>query len=627
MVRLALNALLLLCGLLPLLVQAQTPPQTPPQTQTQAAALTQAWVSEGDQGAATSPGPWKPVTLPDHWGLAQRTGTWTYRLALGDCTRPLPACTVSGRQLALWVPKVGNSMDVWFNGAKVVSLGTVNGHTIDYAVRPILIQVAPAWLRPQGNEVRLVVSGHPGLLSGLSRVWFGDFADLAFAHLTLDYFIVGGPTAVIVVSLLFSVAGLLSWVRTRHVATWLFTASGLSWAAREVIQLTGVRIMPLDTALVLALALKGTSMLLAGILLLRLMGVRSRLLHGLLLAQLACAPLLLAQGLMGQGMSWLEPWHTVVQLTLLTLVLVPVRVCWHKPSVTHILILVGCLGCVAIGLIDGWYFYLSGKPEGFEHVPLTSHMAAFFLLSVSASMFVRVDHALRLEVAHKDALEREVQAQRAELQALHARESERLQREAVVSERARIIRDMHDGLGSQLVGLLSTVQSGEYTQAELTSEVHEAIDQLRLTIDTLEPLGNDLSSLLGQLRFRLESRLRKIGFQVDWRVDNLPGGDTLGAQGLTSLQRLLYEVFSNIMKHARAQRVVVRGVHDAQRGLNQITITDDGQGFDPLRDTPGRGLRNMRVRAAQLGAVFDIRSEPGGGTCVSVSLPCKPLAA
>jgi len=604
----------LLAAAMPLQVWAQSGP----------VALTQGWISQGDQGAATSVGPWMATTLPDHWGVSQRTGTWTYRLNLGDCVRPLPACTAAGRQLALWVPKVGNSMAVWVNGAKVVSLGPVNGHQIDYAQRPLLIQVAPSWLRPQGNELRLVVTGHPGLLSGLSRVWFGDYADLAFEHFTRDYFVIGGPTAVIVVTLLFSAAGLLSVVRRRHVATWFFSLAGLFWAARELVALVGMRVMSLDTALALALAFKCLSLLLAGLLLLRLLGVRSRLLQGILLTQMACVPLTMAWYGIGHGTGLLQQCHTLVQLTLLILLTVPMWVCWRRPGITHMLILVGCLACAAIGLSDAWLLHLSGWPEGFEHIPLTSHMAACFLLSVSASMFVRVDHALKLEVAHKDALEREVSAQREELERLHRRESERVRLEAVSDERARIIRDMHDGLGSQLVGLLSTVQSGAYTQAELTQDVHEAIDQLRLTIDTLEPLGGDLASLLGQLRFRLESRLRKIGFQVDWRVDPLPGGNELDTSTLASLQRLFYEVFSNIMKHAKAHRVVVRGTHDAHRSINEIVITDDGQGFDPLQDAGGRGLRNMRLRAVQLGAELDITSQPGKGTRVSLSLPCGP---
>lgn len=586
--------------------------------------LTQGDIAQGAHGATEAVG-WQPVSLPDHWGLSRRSGTWTYRLRIDPCRETLPACLSHEEALTLWIPRAGSHVDIWLNGKRLAHFGALDGQSVDYASRPILVQVPHALLRATGNELRLVITGYAWRLNGLSRVWWGGYADLNFRHASRDHVVVGSAIAVISTSLLFVVAGFWSACRTRKIATWLFALAGFFWVVRELLLMTGFRWLGWDMSIWLAVMAKCITMLLASFLSLRLMSARAMSLRWLMAAELLAVPLLLALLIWdGQGAVYLARWHVLVQLTGLLVTLVSVWATLRRPTVSNLLVMSGSLGCAAIGLTDNWMFYLSGSPDGFEHIALTSFMAVFFLLSVSASMFLRVDHALKLEVAHKDALEREVSAQREELERLHTRESERMRLEAVSNERARIIRDMHDGLGSQLVGLLSTVQSGAYTQAELTSEVHEAIDQLRLTIDTLEPLGGDLASLLGQLRFRLESRLRKIGFQVDWRVDHLPGGHELDTTTLASLQRLFYEVFSNIMKHAKAHRVVVRGAHDALRGINEIVITDDGQGFDPSQDVSGRGLRNMRLRASQLGAELLISSQPGGGTRVSLSLPCGP---
>jgi signal transduction histidine kinase len=593
-------------------------------------ALAQGQIAPGMQapvdGAAGVAAVWQPVRLPDHWGVAQRQGTWTYRLDLGPCTQALPACWPGDDARALWIPKVGTNLEVWLNGVRVSHHGTLHGRPFDYSIRPLILHVSPGLLRMQGNELRLVVTGMPGHLAGLSRVWWGAYADLLFPYAEQDYFVIGGTVSVITVAAMFTLAGLWSAWRTRRPATWLFTLAGMCWLVREEIQLVGFRIMDLDMALQVAVLAKCMTMLISCLLMLRLMSQRQPLVRALLMAEMACVPLWLAAMVIrpdwGGAHTWLAGWHLLVQGTVLILALGSIGVTWRSPTVSNALIMLGSLGSVAIGLLDAWHFQLSGRHEGFEHLPLTSYMALCFLLSVSASMYLRINTALKLEGEHKEALQREVQAQREELERLHARESERLQREAVVSERSRIIRDMHDGLGSQLVGLLSAVQAGQFTQAELASEVQEAIDQLRLTIDTLEPLGNDLSSLLGQLRFRLESRLRKIGFQVEWDVDELPGGEHLGPQGLSSLQRLLYEVFSNIMKHSRARRVSVRGRHDPAQGFNEIVICDDGQGHDMQVDTGGRGLRHMRDRAAQLKAGIVIESRPGEGTKVVLRLPC-----
>jgi signal transduction histidine kinase len=597
-------------------------------------ALVQGQISPGVQAPAEGAGDqaavWRSVQLPDHWGVADREGRWTYRFDLGDCAQPLPACWPGGDARALWIPKVSAQLEVWLNGVRISHHGALHGRAFDYSIRPLLLHVSPGLLRQEGNELRLVVTGLPGHMAGLSRVWWGTYADLLFPYAQQDYLVIGGTVSVITVATLFTLAGLWSAWRTRRPATWLFTLAGICWLVREELQLQGVRVMDLDMALRLGVLAKCLTMLISCLLMLRLMGVKSRPLRALLLAEMACAPVWLA--LLVYRPAWpaaqalLEHWHLLVQATVLILALGSIGVTWRQPTVSHVLIMLGSLGSVGIGFHDHWHFQLSGRHEGFEHLPLTSYMALCFLLSVSASMYLRINAALKLEGEHKEALQREVRAQREELERLHARESERLQREAVHGERTRIIRDMHDGLGSQLVGLLSVVQAGQFTQAELASEVQEAIDQLRLTIDTLEPLGNDLSSLLGQLRFRLESRLRKIGFQVEWDVHELPGGEALGTAGLANLQRLLYEVFSNIMKHSRARRVRVLGRHHALQGVNEIVISDDGHGCDLSVDTGGRGLRNMRDRAAQLNATLTVESGPGEGTRVSLRLPghCDP---
>jgi signal transduction histidine kinase len=304
--------------------------------------------------------------------------------------------------------------------------------------------------------------------------------------------------------------------------------------------------------------------------------------------------------------------------------LTTVLACWHflrHPTASHLMLALGCLGCAALSFIDNWMFFLSGNPMGYEHIAVTSYMGVSLVFGISAAAFLRADRAIKLEAVHKTELEREVQAQRQELQALHEREQTRAREQAIADERARLMQDMHDGLGSRLVGLMSTVQSGEFTREELTQDLGEAMDELRLTLDSLSPANEDLASLLGQLRFRLAPRWRKLGIQLDWQVHELPPSSGLGPSELASLQRLLHEVFSNVLKHARASRVQVKAFMDQARARHVIEISDDGIGFDPMRAAGGHGLSNMARRAGQLGGALLIDATPGAGTRIRIELP------
>jgi signal transduction histidine kinase len=559
---------------------------------------------------------WQTVSLPDSWRLDGRSGTWRAGVG-GACLNPHPG-------VALWIPRVGSSLALWINGQPVVRLADVHGHEVDRGQRPILVTFAPSMLREArsglDNDVRLVVSSPSPRLAGLSRVWLGADASLSERHELRDVFLIGSAVSTLSTSVLLTLAGL--WVAWRiQSEAWLFAMVSLLWGLRECLWLTGPSIMPWDLAALLGDLVSGAAVLVACLTLPPLLGES---------APMWCRLIMGAQALL-PGLIWWRATHSTAGADELVLgwffmahalglwgIVIIVRSLWRKPSWPTALILLGCLGAAVIAGIENWHDKQSLDPLSFEHLRLAPLMALCALFAVCVCVYVRVSVALALEGRHKEALQSEVTAQRMELEALHARERARAQTEAVIDERARIVRDMHDGLGSQLVGMLSTVESGAFTRDELLDELSEALNQLRLTIDSLEPIGEDLSSLLGQLRYRLDARLRKAGFKVMWDVTPLPADAQLSATHINHLQRLLYETFSNVIKHSGGASVWVHASHDEASGTNRIVIRDDGCGFETGRPG-GRGLSNLAHRAAQLGADLDVRSHPGQGTQVSLS--------
>jgi signal transduction histidine kinase len=180
------------------------------------------------------------------------------------------------------------------------------------------------------------------------------------------------------------------------------------------------------------------------------------------------------------------------------------------------------------------------------------------------------------------------------------------------------MREMHDGLGSALMSSLIAVERGQMQSADVVQVLRECVDDLKLTIDSLEPMGDDLLILLATLRFRLEGRLQAAGLRLVWDVENVPSLGWLNPALSLHILRIVQEILTNVLKHARASTLRIAATHDGD--FVTIEVEDDGVGFDVARPSAGRGLSHLRQRAAALGARLEIDSRPGA-TRVRLRLP------
>jgi signal transduction histidine kinase len=213
-------------------------------------------------------------------------------------------------------------------------------------------------------------------------------------------------------------------------------------------------------------------------------------------------------------------------------------------------------------------------------------------------------------------LEQRVADKHAELKQSFGRVQAMEKQTAVNEERQRIMSEMHDGIGAQLIATLELVEQGDTTSTKIAGELREVLDSLRLTVDSLEPAENDLLSVLANLRYRLEGRMTKQGIRLNWQVSDVPRLDSLTPQQVLDILRILQEAFTNIVKHAEAKTITIAtGFNDA---WVFICIVDDGRGFVTNRE--GRGLTNMRRRAEALRAKLDIIASKTG-TSLSLYLP------
>lgn len=190
---------------------------------------------------------------------------------------------------------------------------------------------------------------------------------------------------------------------------------------------------------------------------------------------------------------------------------------------------------------------------------------------------------------------------------------------AASEERHRIVQDMHDGVGTQLLSTLMVAQGAELSQKTLVGLLQECLDDMRLVIDSLTPDDRDLLPVLGNFRFRMESRFRAIGLSLEWCNHAMPELLELDPDVGLQVLRILQEALANILKHAQAKNVVVELFFDPNS--LRIRVTDDGCGFNENLLSTGRGVGNMRARAQKIGAEFNIKQlSPGTEMALDVAL-------
>jgi signal transduction histidine kinase len=247
-----------------------------------------------------------------------------------------------------------------------------------------------------------------------------------------------------------------------------------------------------------------------------------------------------------------------------------------------------------------------------------AYSAPFYSITVG---WLLIDRFVRTHAAYEGLnaeLEARLRAREKEL-ALRYTQMATLERDqATALERDRILRDMHDGLGLQLISSLRLVEKHELSREQTAALLVEAMDEMRIAIDSVKPTGQDLLVMLGNLRYRLEPRLASAGISLHWEIGETTGIGQLASHQVTGVTRIVQEAFTNAMKHSRATQMRLSVSTSVERGV-QVSIADNGRGFDTAAQHRGEGLKSIRKRAATIGARLDVRSRPGE-TCIVIGL-------
>jgi signal transduction histidine kinase len=213
----------------------------------------------------------------------------------------------------------------------------------------------------------------------------------------------------------------------------------------------------------------------------------------------------------------------------------------------------------------------------------------------------------------------------------NARLYQRAQEAAVLEERSRLARDLHDSVSQQLFSMTLTAQAARAqlakNPARATSQLERlqetaaaALAEMRALIFQLRPPGLSEQGLVAALQQHVAALDRREGLTVELLVSG-EERHTRGAE--QAIYRIVQESLNNVVKHAGMCSVAI--TLDMQSDELRLRVADNGNGFDPSSESyltsRHLGLTSMRERAAEIGGTLDLRSQPGQGTEVIVVVP------
>lgn len=581
------------------------------------------------------------VTLPFRWdhefpGLG---GKATYRIDLpadmpGHAALPGNAAMPAHAPAALLMSGVGNQVSIAFNDALVASYGTLGDPGHDASKSNLLVPLAAALQRDgqaQSLVVRTTVQRQRG--AGLASIQYGTEASLAALYRSQQNW--RNTSAIVYAVSLVLMGGLAGglWLRQRDALYGCFALAALSGVARNLDRVWPDVPIPWPLwGAVVAVCYACHIGLIARFVLLVLDRNPPWLVRAIYAAlalsvALACASFAFALPALWTG--------GLVILQATSIVCLPYVI--HGALVEHRRIAAVLMAAGTGAILAGAHDLLLVRMGlfGGAYYTLTAHAMFFFVMILAGLVVERYSRTVADYSALNANLAARVAEREEQLRGAFETVRQQQQEQAVLLERQRIMREIHDGVGSQLVGLLNVVTQPAPDRGVVEEHVKLALDEMRMAVDSLQPTHDDLPTVLATLRYRLQPRLDAAGIELVWNVAVIPQLAPFAAQAALQLQRILLEAFTNVLKHAGATRIVMQaGWHgEVSPPLVRIVLTDNGRGLPaaPADGRPaGHGIANMRARAQSIGARLYIENtqeaqeaqNTGRGTRVRLDWPC-----
>jgi signal transduction histidine kinase len=515
--------------------------------------------------------------------------------------------TISQNQpLALYVPGNLPFASVQINGVQIFSAHPSDNPRESFN-RPLLVQLPFDATRPI-ESIELTAVQPPGNAFILVRPVIGPIADLQQNHFKRYSVRVVGSQIMGVVLILAAIGSLVFWTFDPAFKTSLWF--GLFCSAAALAALTGINTItpPVPWSIYHHFTMFFATCSSAALaqFMFEQTNVRSKTTDRLLIAQLVLGAVL--------GVTLFEdkiPFFRYALVMDLIILLMGCYVLWvlvrawlqRRDSFTTILVTGAALTFLLAlhTIVTSWHPEVNEDSLSVVFAPLPLMFAmGWVMLRRYARTRLRTD-ALNRRLAKRVAQrEREIKLAYQKLM--------RLERtEAIQLERDRMMRDMHDGLGSQLIVSMRMAERGVLTSEAMQKVLSDCVDEMHLAVESLKPTGDDLFIVLADYRYRLEPRLEAAHIKLSWHIE-ASDAVKLTAQKVLVVMRIMNEAIGNALKHASAPELKIYGRFAGNR--YDLTISN------PVSETAiapsnGNGLTNMRRRTSDVNARLSAQIENG----------------
>lgn len=557
-------------------------------------------------------GPARVVSLPHFWDEDRQLQTERVRYRMH-----LPAINSSSAQPQNWgllMTRVGARFQVRLDGQLIHSAFWRSEDYVDTTVVPHWIVLPASYDPAQAHVLEVDVDGLKLRKSGLGHLVLGPADEIRSRHERIVWWQVYLTWMVAACSGMLSLMTGLIWTATRErMFGWLAIAA-FAWMLRLILTPLVQPAMPFEAWFFLH---KLSFTFYCGFLYLflwDLFGIKDEKGRYLIWLLLWVSPVWIIAIILTGNYDGYRLWTGFFALiSVWTFFNMMRRARWGLDANQRLIVVVSAVTLVT-GLRD--FLVVQFGALGDADFRWMTPGSLVFMLTLSLVLVQRMARYVDQIQAFNEELNLKVRDKEVELTQAFEQIRQAETQQVLIKERARLTRDMHDGLGSHLVQTLNAVRSGsQISITQLEQMLSTALEELRMTIDSLENMEGDLPTMLGTLRRRIGPTMEVAGIDLEWAVEDVPAlldkqGKALEAKSVMHLFRCLQEVFANVIKHARATRVRV-ATSLTPAGV-VLDITDNGQGMRQEQREGGRGLDNIRLRAQSIGALVEWFSSEAG---------------
>ena len=547
---------------------------------------------------------WQTATLPfvstdlsvDQWQQATATGHLWLRFVL---SRPSTEANLS---ILFW--RYNLALAVYFNGTEIAANGQRPGRITTAWNRPLLANISDNQWRTDNNEilVKLQVTEWGGNLAPPILGAKDALQDIQerreFQQVDLNQILLAFAATMAAFTL-----GL--WFIRRHDTIYLwFSGICCTWAIGTLHTVIYYNPIPYGLWLpIVHIAIDCCIFFIYGFIG-RLAGTRKSGLEKLFLAWTVVA--CLVHLLVPATLFWYSAYalHLVGVTMLLSMIIRVILLALREHKTEAIIISAAISTQIVLFLANASQMFFN-QNDGWDGTLVYSHLGIPVLLLIFAAVLLRrFTQALTVSETLNRELEQKIEVSR-QIIARSFEERRKLEmRQAAEMERQKIYRDLHDDVGSRLLSIIHANHDGKVGEL-----ARSTLESLRQAVSRANTPDQSLVDLIADIREESELRLAGSGHHVHWEPHDGPPDCIIPSAIAYNLNRIMKELISNIIRHANADTVHI--TIDFRDDRLVMTVSDNGTGIKD-RHSHGNGLKNLRTRAAEMGADIEWFSSSQG---------------